>query len=172
MDDRSKRIIDSGRQKGYVLCSQLDDVTEEDLDQVLTELASARVEIRQEGEVDPEPQRDLNPDDSDPVRVYLRELGNSPRLTREREIDLAKCMKAGGDEGEIAKKDLVEAHLRLVVMEAKRCARRDIHVLDLIQLGNIGLMQAVDRFDYTRGYALSPYATWWVRRAMHEATPP
>ncbi len=102
----------------------------------------------------------------DPVRLYLKEIGRVPLLTTEREHELAEKMAAGDVE---AKKALVEANLRLVVSIAKRYVGRGMFFLDLIQEGNLGLMKAVDKFDYTKGYKFSTYATWWIRQAITRA---
>ena len=102
----------------------------------------------------------------DPVRMYLKEIGKVPLLTTEREHELAQRM-ADGDED--AKSELVEANLRLVVSIAKRYVGRGMYFLDLIQEGNLGLMKAVDKFDYTKGYKFSTYATWWIRQAITRA---
>ena len=102
----------------------------------------------------------------DPVRMYLKEIGKVPLLTSEREKELAERM-AEGDEA--AKNELVEANLRLVVSIAKRYVGKGMFFLDLIQEGNLGLMRAVDKFDYTKGYKFSTYATWWIRQAITRA---
>ena len=99
----------------------------------------------------------------DPVRMYLKEIGNVPLLTAEQEVELAKRVEAGDEE---AKKQLTEANLRLVVSIAKKYVGRGMPFLDLIQEGNMGLMKAVDKFDYTKGYKFSTYATWWIRQAI------
>ena len=99
----------------------------------------------------------------DPVRMYLKEIGNVPLLTTEQEVELAKRVEAGDEE---AKKQLTEANLRLVVSIAKKHVGRGMPFLDLIQEGNMGLMKAVDKFDYTKGYKFSTYATWWIRQAI------
>ena len=102
----------------------------------------------------------------DPVRLYLKEIGRVPLLTSEREHELAERMAEGDVE---AKKALVEANLRLVVSIAKRYVGRGMFFLDLIQEGNLGLMKAVDKFDHTKGYKFSTYATWWIRQAITRA---
>ena len=102
----------------------------------------------------------------DPVRLYLKEIGKVPLLTTDREKELAERMMAGD---ESAKTELVEANLRLVVSIAKRYVGRGMFFLDLIQEGNLGLMKAVDKFDYTKGYKFSTYATWWIRQAITRA---
>ena len=99
----------------------------------------------------------------DPVRMYLKEIGNVPLLTTEQEVELAKRVEAGDEE---AKKQLTEANLRLVVSIAKKYVGRGMPFLDLIQEGNMGLMKAVDKFDYTKGYKFSTYATWWISQAI------
>ena len=102
----------------------------------------------------------------DPVRMYLKEIGKVPLLSAEEEIELAKRMENGD---EAAKKRLAEANLRLVVSIAKRYVGRGMLFLDLIQEGNLGLIKAVEKFDYRKGYKLSTYATWWIRQAITRA---
>lgn len=99
----------------------------------------------------------------DPVRMYLKEIGNVPLLSTDEEVELAKRVESGDEE---AKKALTEANLRLVVSIAKKYVGRGMPFLDLIQEGNMGLMKAVDKFDYTKGYKFSTYATWWIRQAI------
>lgn len=125
--------------------------------------------ISEEDEVDME-KIDLSVPDGisieDPVRMYLKEIGKVPLLTADEEVDLAKRM-ADGDED--AKKRLAEANLRLVVSIAKRYVGRGMLFLDLIQEGNLGLIKAVEKFDYHKGYKFSTYATWWIRQAITRA---
>ncbi|VBB06068.1 rna polymerase sigma-70 [Lucifera butyrica] len=102
----------------------------------------------------------------DPVRMYLKEIGRVPLLSAEEEIQLAKKMELGDDE---AKRRLAEANLRLVVSIAKRYVGRGMLFLDLIQEGNLGLIKAVEKFDYNKGYKFSTYATWWIRQAITRA---
>ena len=102
----------------------------------------------------------------DPVRMYLKEIGKVPLLTGEQEADLAQRMEEGDEK---AKQQLVEANLRLVVSIAKRYVGKGMSFLDLIQEGNLGLMKAVDKFDYQKGYKFSTYATWWIRQAITRA---
>ena len=102
----------------------------------------------------------------DPVRMYLKEIGKISLLTADEEVEIAKRMEAGD---EFAKKELAEANLRLVVSIAKRYVGRGMSFLDLIQEGNLGLMKAVDKFDYTKGFKFSTYATWWIRQAITRA---
>nr|WP_290122967.1 sigma-70 family RNA polymerase sigma factor [Veillonella denticariosi] len=114
----------------------------------------------------------------DPVRMYLKEIGRVPLLSADEEIVLAKQIEAGAEEdatykeiqlSKKAKKKLVDANLRLVVSIAKRYVGRGMLFLDLIQEGNLGLIKAVDKFDYTKGYKFSTYATWWIRQAITRA---
>ncbi len=102
----------------------------------------------------------------DPVRMYLKEIGTVPLLTVEEEVDLAARMAEGDEQ---AKKKMAEANLRLVVSIAKRYVGRGMLFLDLIQEGNLGLLKAVEKFDYTKGYKFSTYATWWIRQAITRA---
>ena len=102
----------------------------------------------------------------DPVRMYLKEIGRVPLLTAEEEVALAKQMEAGDEE---AQRRLAEANLRLVVSIAKRYVGRGMLFLDLIQEGNLGLIKAVEKFDYNKGYKFSTYATWWIRQAITRA---
>lgn len=105
----------------------------------------------------------------DPVRMYLKEIGKVPLLTADEEVELAQKMEKGGADGERAKQKLCEANLRLVVSIAKRYVGRGMLFLDLIQEGNLGLIKAVEKFDYTKGYKFSTYATWWIRQAITRA---
>ncbi len=99
----------------------------------------------------------------DPVKMYLKEIGTIPLLTKEEEVELAKRIEQGD---ELAKRELAESNLRLVVSVAKKYIGRGMSFLDLIQEGNVGLMKAVEKFDYTKGYKFSTYATWWIRQAV------
>ncbi|CAK7033408.1 MAG: RNA polymerase sigma factor SigA [Eubacterium sp.] len=124
----------------------------------------------EEIEIEEDPVKDIDLGDSvsvnDPVRLYLKEIGKVPLLTAEQEMGIAKRMEAGDDE---AKKELAEANLRLVVSIAKRYVGRGMSFLDLIQEGNLGLIKAVEKFDYTKGFKFSTYATWWIRQAITRA---
>ncbi len=115
-------------------------------------------------------EEDVNFDENvsldDPVKVYLREIGRVPLLSSEEEIDLAIKINEGDEK---AKKRLTEANLRLVVSIAKKYVGRGMYFLDLIQEGNVGLIKAVDKFDYTKGFKFSTYATWWIRQAITRA---
>jgi RNA polymerase primary sigma factor len=127
------------------------------------------LEVEEEEEIDVE-KIDLSVPDGvsieDPVRMYLKEIGKVPLLTAEEEIELAKRMELGDQD---AKKRLAEANLRLVVSIAKRYVGRGMLFLDLIQEGNLGLIKAVEKFDYRKGYKFSTYATWWIRQAITRA---
>ena len=120
-----------------------------------------------------EPELDLSVPEGisidDPVRMYLKEIGKVPLLTADEEIEIAKKMLEGGPDAEAAKKKLAEANLRLVVSIAKRYVGRGMLFLDLIQEGNLGLIKAVEKFDYTKGFKFSTYATWWIRQAITRA---
>ena len=105
----------------------------------------------------------------DPVRMYLREIGRIQLLTAEEEIELARKIIKGGQAGQIAKRKLVQANLRLVVSIAKKYVGRGMLFLDLIQEGNLGLIRAAEKFDHERGYKFSTYATWWIRQAITRA---
>ena len=156
------RIIETLEQNGVDvlrITTEEDDELIEDEEIVLTE----------EDEVDVE-NIDLSVPDGisieDPVRMYLKEIGKVPLLSAEEEIELAQRMEDGDEE---AKKKLAEANLRLVVSIAKRYVGRGMLFLDLIQEGNLGLIKAVEKFDYRKGYKFSTYATWWIRQAITRA---
>jgi RNA polymerase primary sigma factor len=172
------------------------DLPAEALDAVLQALSTAGVTVVEPQDDEPAPP----PDDgaaqaaptSDPVRLYLKEIGKVPLLTAELEVELAKSVEAGlfaaekllrpglaqaerrdlelvQLQGVLAKRHLVEANLRLVVSIAKRYVGRGMLFLDLIQEGNLGLIRAVEKFDYTKGFKFSTYATWWIRQAITRA---
>ncbi len=103
---------------------------------------------------------------ADPLKLYVRQIGSGPLLTREEERELARRKDAGD---EAAKRQLIESNLRLVMSVARNYARADVPLLDLIQEGNLGLMRAVEKFDYKLGYKLSTYATWWIRQSITRA---
>jgi len=164
------------------------ELTEDKMDLVLEFLEKNNIDVLQGGEVDEnveelllESEDDIILNDNeeveiiddvdvldgvsteDPVRMYLKEIGNVPLLSTEEEVVLAKKVEAGDER---AKRSLTEANLRLVVSIAKKYVGRGMPFLDLIQEGNMGLMKAVDKFDYTKGYKFSTYATWWIRQAI------
>lgn len=156
--------------------------TAEQMDQLFEFLEQNRVDVigmEDEGELDPELfegeealEESLNlmvsekTSIEDPVHMYLKEIGTIPLLSAEEEVELAKRMEIGDEE---AGKDLAEANLRLVVSIAKRYSGRGMQLLDLIQEGNLGLIKAVEKFDYHKGYKFSTYATWWIRQAITRA---
>lgn len=152
----------------------------DNLDDILEHLQSLGITVGAEGDNDIDADEDneresieteeVNVPDGieidDPVRMYLKEIGRVPLLKAEQEMNLAQRIEMGEDE---AKKQLVEANLRLVVSIAKRYVGRGMLFLDLIQEGNLGLMKAVEKFDYRKGFKFSTYATWWIRQAITRA---
>ncbi len=180
-----KDLIDSGKQKGKLSTKEINDVLEEldfdveQVDKLYDTLESQNIEIIEDFtapvDIDLIPEEPEELENSlaseginidDPVKVYLKEIGRVPLLTPEEEIDLATRM-AEGDPA--ARKRLSEANLRLVVSIAKRYVGRGMQFLDLIQEGNLGLIKAVEKFDYTKGFKFSTYATWWIRQAITRA---
>jgi RNA polymerase primary sigma factor len=153
------------------------DLTAEQVEELYDRLAELGVEVVPEGAEPPgkAPEATVEGDDlsvpdgvsiDDPVRMYLKEIGRVPLLTAEEEVELAKRIEQGDEE---AKRRLAEANLRLVVSIAKRYVGRGMQFLDLIQEGNLGLIKAVEKFDYRKGYKFSTYATWWIRQAITRA---
>ena len=144
------------------------------VDKLFDELEAKGIAIVAETSVEDDAIRDLNLDASvtdgagmdDPVRMYLKEIGKVPLLTAEQEQELAQRMLEGDED---AKAQLIEANLRLVVSIAKRYLGRGMQFLDLIQEGNLGLIKAVDKFDHSKGFKFSTYATWWIRQAITRA---
>ncbi len=123
-------------------------------------------DLEEEALLADEEEEDLSTSRSDPVKLYLQEIGKIPLLTREEEVELAKEVAKGNAK---ARARLIDANLRLVVSIAKKYIGRGLSFLDLIQEGNLGLMRAVEKFDYTKGYKFSTYATWWIRQAITRA---
>ncbi|HEY5467399.1 MAG TPA: RNA polymerase sigma factor RpoD [Clostridia bacterium] len=150
------------------------DIDLEQAEIVLDRLESMGVEVEQEHVVEEDLTDELEIDTvniesmffDDPVRMYLKEIGKVALLTRDEETELAQAILDGDED---AKQRLCEANLRLVVSIAKRYIGRNMQFLDLIQEGNLGLIKAVDKFDYTKGYKFSTYATWWIRQAITRA---
>ncbi len=160
MDDMYELLMS----KGIEIVSEtepdnFDDILAENPDVV----EDAELIVEEAGEMDLEAAIPKGIAVDDPVRMYLKEIGKVPLLSADEEIELAKRMENGDEE---AKKRLCEANLRLVVSIAKRYVGRGMLFLDLIQEGNLGLIKAVDKFDYTKGYKFSTYATWWIRQAI------
>lgn len=180
-----KELIEIGKKKGVMSYNEIDDALMDfDLDQRQREAIYDKIEANgvevvedlekeleaiQNDEADKE-EIDLSVPDGigidDPVRMYLKEIGKVPLLTADEEIELAERMAQGDAD---AKKRLSEANLRLVVSIAKRYVGRGMLFLDLIQEGNLGLIKAVEKFDYTKGFKFSTYATWWIRQAITRA---
>lgn len=189
--DPIRSLIESGRRSGKLTNTEIGDAMEESghvldveqMEKLYEELESNGIEVVDDDTVDvgdaaltednvDDFEESLNTDGitiDDPVKVYLKEIGRVPLLTPEEEIDLALKIQAGGPEGEKAKQRLSEANLRLVVSIAKRYVGRGMQFLDLIQEGNLGLIKAVEKFDHTKGFKFSTYATWWIRQAITRA---
>ncbi|MCD8307985.1 MAG: RNA polymerase sigma factor RpoD [Clostridia bacterium] len=169
-----KQIIDGYETKGSITTNALCDIMEKyettpaQMDFVYKSIADAHIQIVDEAERDRELYEQALSDVGldDPVKMYLKDIGRVPLLTAEDEIELAKRMQNGDEE---AKKKLCEANLRLVVSIAKRYVGRGMLFLDLIQEGNLGLIKAVEKFDYQKGFKFSTYATWWIRQAITRA---
>ncbi|NLB21240.1 MAG: RNA polymerase sigma factor RpoD, partial [Clostridium sp.] len=143
----------------------------EEIDQIYETLEGLNIDIIGDTDEEEESKKaDLSVPEGvaidDPVRMYLKEIGKVPLLTSEQEVTLAKRIEAGD---ELAAKELAEANLRLVVSIAKRYVGRGMLFLDLIQEGNLGLIKAVEKFDFTKGFKFSTYATWWIRQAITRA---
>ena len=190
--DPIRNLIDSGRRAGKLTSTEISDAMEEAgnvleveaMEKLYEELESNGIEVIDDTPVEVD-DTVAAPDDGaddyedgltadgitidDPVKVYLKEIGRVPLLTPEEETELALKIQAGGPEGEKAKQRLSEANLRLVVSIAKRYVGRGMQFLDLIQEGNLGLIKAVEKFDHTKGFKFSTYATWWIRQAITRA---
>ncbi len=172
MEKRLEELIAIGMKKGYVLYDEIDALLPEDysdgceIDDILSELDRAGIEILEEpGAVRDFVQPEVH-DPTDPVGVYVQEVAAFPQLTPECEMDLAKHMQGSGEEAEIARKDLLGSNLRMVVSIAKRYPSGDVHVLDLMVLGNEALLKATYKFNFAGGYRFSTFAEWFVRRAI------
>lgn len=185
---RLKELIARGRRKGMVSYKEIMnafeqiDLSPEEIEEIYETLTGSGLEINtdaDEEDVEPEDIKDEEEEDpelelsipegitlDDPVRMYLKEIGRVPLLTPEEELELAKRANEGD---ESAKRRLAEANLRLVVSIAKRYVGRGMLFLDLIQEGNLGLIKAVEKFDYGKGFKFSTYATWWIRQAITRA---
>ena len=190
--DSIRTLIDNGRRIGKLTSSEISDAMEENgnvldveaMEKLYEELESNGIEIVDDTPVEVDETvsgADDGADDyedgltadgitiDDPVKVYLKEIGRVPLLTPDEETELALKIQAGGPDGEKAKQRLSEANLRLVVSIAKRYVGRGMQFLDLIQEGNLGLIKAVEKFDHTKGFKFSTYATWWIRQAITRA---
>ena len=190
VEDANKKVQDilkKAKEKGQItygeLASQLGDINPEQIDKVFDAFEEFGVDVLKD-DLDEEPDiedleevEDIKLEDintmnfdginiDDPVRMYLREIGKIPLLTFEEELEFAKQVLEGNEE---AKQKLAESNLRLVVSIAKKYVGRGMLFLDLIQEGNMGLIKAVEKFDYKKGYKFSTYATWWIRQAITRA---
>ncbi len=199
LEEAIKKLIERGKKRGSLTYEEInavfdnvEDVGPERIDELFEEIAGLGIEIIDE-QKDEKPAAEGSSDASDalpaglslddPVRMYLKEIGRVPLLTMEDEKNLAMAIERGEQEalkdgtadrrivgmGEEAKKRLTEANLRLVVSIAKKYVGRGMLFLDLIQEGNLGLIRAVEKFDYRKGYKFSTYATWWIRQAITRA---
>jgi RNA polymerase primary sigma factor len=185
LDERKNKLLALGKKQGYITYEQLADqlkgleVDNDSLDELYNFLVENNIEIVSEDGSDDASGEEITQDMSvenltlskdvkinDPVRMYLKEIGRINLLTSDEEFEYAKRAEEGDEE---AKRMLAESNLRLVVSIAKRYVGRGMLFLDLIQEGNIGLMKAVDKFDPTKGYKFSTYATWWIRQAITRA---
>ena len=182
-----KKILKKAKENGKItygeLATELNDINPEQIDKVFDEFEKLGVDLlKDEFEEEPNEEdlkevEELKLDEitdtiyeginvDDPVRMYLREIGRIPLLTYEQELDLAKRILDGDED---ARQELAESNLRLVVSIAKKYVGRGMLFLDLIQEGNMGLIKAVEKFDYTKGFKFSTYATWWIRQAITRA---
>ena len=189
LDERKDALIAKGKEKGFITFEELAeelkglDIDNDDLDNLYNALVDNNIEVVAESDIDTstgearikEKEENIILDDeditkdiniNDPVRMYLKEIGRISLLSNAEEMEISQRV-ADGDED--AKRILAESNLRLVVSIAKRYVGRGLLFLDLIQEGNIGLMKAVEKFDYDKGYKFSTYATWWIRQAITRA---
>ena len=190
LEERENNLIQKGKEKGFITYEELAlelkglDIDNDDLDNLYNKLVENKIAIVAEADVDtangetrikekPVEEEILSDEDitkdvniNDPVRMYLKEIGRISLLSSEEEMEISKRVALDDPE---AKRILAESNLRLVVSIAKRYVGRGLLFLDLIQEGNIGLMKAVEKFDYDKGYKFSTYATWWIRQAITRA---
>ena len=192
LDEISKEKVESilkkAKENGKItygeLANELENTNPDQIEEVFDTFEGLGVEVLKDGDLDAEPDmddlrevEDIKLEDidltnmegisvDDPVRMYLREIGKIPLLSYEKELELAKRILNNDEE---AKQELAEANLRLVVSIAKKYVGRGMLFLDLIQEGNMGLIKAVEKFDYTKGFKFSTYATWWIRQAITRA---
>lgn len=162
IESLKKELLDSG----ITIIEEEEDLDGLDIDSDIDDHEEEEDEEERNRRKAKEISRSANANVDDPVKLYLKEIGKIPLLTGEEEVILAKGMEAGDVS---CKKKLAEANLRLVVSIAKKYVGRGMSFLDLIQEGNMGLMRAVDKFDYKRGFKFSTYATWWIRQAITRA---
>ena len=191
LEERENSLITKGKEKGFITYEELAEelkgleIDSDALDNLYNKLVENKIEVVAEADVDSssgeariKPREEaeeiiLNDEDitkdvniNDPVRMYLKEIGRISLLSSTEEMEISQRVAAGDEE---AKRILAESNLRLVVSIAKRYVGRGLLFLDLIQEGNIGLMKAVEKFDYDKGYKFSTYATWWIRQAITRA---
>ncbi len=190
LEERENNLITKGKEKGFITYEELAEelkgleIDSDALDSLYNKLVENKIEVVAEADVDSstgeariKPKEEevviLNDEDitkdiniNDPVRMYLKEIGRISLLSSTEEMEISQRVAAGDEE---AKRILAESNLRLVVSIAKRYVGRGLLFLDLIQEGNIGLMKAVEKFDYDKGYKFSTYATWWIRQAITRA---
>ncbi len=186
-EEKVKKIIKKAKENGKItygeLASELDNINQDQIEKVFDAMEEIGVDVLKDDfeeepdEADLKEVEDLKLDEEpidnfeginvdDPVRMYLREIGRIPLLTYDKELELAKRIL---EDDEDAKKELAESNLRLVVSIAKKYVGRGMLFLDLIQEGNMGLIKAVEKFDYTKGFKFSTYATWWIRQSITRA---
>ena len=185
-EERKEELLKKGKEKGFLTFEELAaalkglDMDSESLDDLYNFLNDNNIEVVADSEIDSGAEDGEGADDllledieipknlsiNDPVRMYLKEIGKISLLSLDEELELSKRIDEGDEE---AKAILAESNLRLVVSIAKRYVGRNLSFLDLIQEGNIGLMKAVDKFDSSKGYRFSTYATWWIRQAITRA---
>lgn len=189
IEDGERDLIDEGQDRGYVTPGDIErhipaEAWDADtLDRIFTNLQEMGIDVVDKANIGKIPEAQESREEfiptidseltklddiplTDPVRMYLREIGKVSLLTASEEVDLAQRMESGDEE---AKKRLIDANLRLVVSIAKKYIGRGMLFLDLIQEGNLGLIRAVEKFDYRRGFKFSTYATWWIRQAITRA---
>ena len=173
-------ILHLGQERGYVTSDEImglveeHDMSTDEIEELYSQLIDLSVEVYEQSPVrsgvleQPEPTLDLSIEtiSHDPLRLYLKEAGEIPLLTKQQEIDLAMRIEAGDKR---AKDRMIQSNLRLVISIAKNYYTQDMDLLDLIQEGNTGLIRAVEKFDYRKGYKFSTYATWWIRQAITRA---
>ncbi len=199
LEELKKKLMARGKSRGSLTYEEisatfevLEEVTPEQLDEFFEEISAGGIDlVEDQKEEKPESEPGETPADTisdtlsldDPVRMYLKEIGRVPLLSMDQEKSLAMRIEAGEmelakngtsvraivDSGDEAKRQLTEANLRLVVSIAKKYVGRGMLFLDLIQEGNLGLIRAVEKFDYRKGYKFSTYATWWIRQAITRA---
>jgi len=173
IEQKIEKLVAKGKKKGTLTTEEVSDklatLSPEEIDEVMEKLQSEGIKIVDTivASNDLELEKLMNQANiDDPVKMYLKDIGKVPLLSPEEEIELAKRMAEGDEE---AKHRLSEANLRLVVSIAKRYVGRGLLFLDLIQEGNFGLMKAVEKFDYTKGFKFSTYSTWWIKQSITRA---